>query len=60
MFVCDASFPFAAPATAVEPDDWLTSPPFSTATFGDRFTDTASADAVWSIELTADEPWPPP
>jgi hypothetical protein len=39
--LCDELFEFAAPASAVELDDWLTPPPFSTATFGDRFTETA-------------------
>jgi hypothetical protein len=53
-FSCDESFEFAAAAAADESDDWSTLPPFATATLGDALTETAVAEAVWSIEFVAD------
>jgi hypothetical protein len=53
----DELFELDADELAVELLDWLTGPKFSTATFGEAFTEVESDFAYWSIEFDAFCDW---
>jgi hypothetical protein len=57
VLLCDEWFVFVAFEFAVEFELWCTGPKFSTATFGEAFTEVEFASAFWLTEFDAFCDW---